>query len=116
LVSSWSKKKEKAGVSDDDLFFYKDPVSMLARRLVDCAKTITAKKDKRIVLMMDTCELIVHVEEWFTGRLLIPLVDRKPNIVLIFSGRYNPYTQRTVVIDGHARDIRGMADRMFYPP
>lgn len=108
--------KEKAGVSDEKLLLYKDPVSALAYRLLGCIRTITEKKDKRIVLLMDTCELIVRVEEWFTDHFLIPLVDGNPNIVLIFSGRYNPYTQRTIVIDGQNIDIRGMADRMSYPP
>lgn len=118
LLSARDEKylKEKAGVSDEKLLLYKDPVSALAYRLLGCIRTITEKKDKRIVLLMDTCELIVRVEEWFTDHFLIPLADGNPNIVLIFSGRHNPYTQRTIVIDGQSMDIRGMADRMSYPP
>jgi len=73
-------------------------------------------KEKPVILLLDTCELIVHVEEWLTDRYLIPLLEENPNFVLVFSGRYNPYTQRTIEIDGHTLDIRGMADRMSYPP
>lgn len=108
--------KEKAGVSGERLRLYKDPVSSLAHRLLDCIATITGKKGKQIVLILDTCELIVREEDWFAGHFLIPLVDGNPGVLLIFSGRYNPYTQRAVVIDGQSLDIRGMADRMSYPP
>ncbi|MCK5057695.1 MAG: ATP-binding protein, partial [Candidatus Aminicenantes bacterium] len=104
--------KERAGVSEDKLLLYKYPVSMLARSLLDCIRTITEEKENRVLLLFDTCELIVQFEEWFTDHLLIPLVNGNPNVILIFSGRHYPYTQRTVVIDGESIDIRGMADRM----
>ncbi len=108
--------REKAGVSDESIRLYKDPVSGLARRLLECTRAIAAKKEKPVVLLLDTCELIVHVEEWFTDRYLIPLLEENPYFVLVFSGRYNPYTQRTIVIAGHTLDIRGIADHMSYPP
>ncbi|MCP5104716.1 MAG: hypothetical protein GY950_15130, partial [bacterium] len=108
--------KEKEGVSDEKLLLYKDPVAVLARHLLECIDAITTKKNERLLLLLDTCELIVHVEEWFTDHFLIPLADGNANVVLIFSGRYNPYTQRTIERDGKTMDIRGMADRMSYPP
>ncbi len=108
--------RERAGVSDDRLRLYKDPASALARRLLDCIGRVTGKKGRPVVLFLDTCELLARWEDWFTSRFLAPLVEENRRLVLIFSGRHNPYDQRAVEQDGKAREIRGMGDLMAYPP
>ncbi|MCP5102033.1 MAG: tetratricopeptide repeat protein [bacterium] len=108
--------KEKAGVSDDHLFLYNDPDSAMALRLKECIDTVTREQDHSVVLILDTCELITAVEEWFNFNFLVPLVNGNTNMVLVFSGRHNPYTQRKVVIDGKTDLLRGMADIMTFPP
>ncbi|MCK4764377.1 MAG: tetratricopeptide repeat protein [Candidatus Aminicenantes bacterium] len=109
--------KERAGVSEEKLLLYTDPHIALARHLRDCIHAVTGNKKKnKILLLFDTCELIVYVEQWFTDHFLIPLMNGNRDVALVFSGRYYPYAQRTVVIDGRAIDIRGMADRMSFPP
>jgi tetratricopeptide (TPR) repeat protein len=108
--------KERAGVGDDMLQLYRDPASGLADTLLDCIRKITAKKKRQLVLMLDTCEWIVPSEEWFMSRFLIPLVEKNPHLVLVFSGRHNPYSQRTVTIEGRSHLIRGMGDYLSHPP
>lgn len=108
--------RERAGVSDENVRLYKDPCAALARRLLECIAAGAAKKDKRIVLLFDTGEWIVRVEEWFTKSFLKPLVEENHRTAVVFSGRFNTYNQRTVMIDGQTLDIRGMADLLIYPP
>ncbi len=108
--------KERAGVGDDMLRLYRDPASGLADTLLDCIGKITAKKRRRLVLLLDTCEWLVPSEEWFMSRFLIPLVEKNPHLVLVFSGRHNPYSQRTVTIEGRSYLIRGMGDYLSHPP
>ena len=42
---------------------------------------ITAKKDGHLVLELDTCELFAKIEEWFTHRFLVPLINKNRNVI-----------------------------------
>jgi len=111
--------KERAGISDDKWRLFKDPAAALADRLLECIEKITAKKERRLILVLDTCELIAESEEWFTERFLVKLINENRNVALVFSGRNNPYSQRPIKIGGQSRDIReirGMADLLSFSP
>ncbi len=111
--------KERAGISDDKWRLFKDPAAALADCLLECIEKITAKKDRCMILILDTCELIAETEEWFTERFLVKLINENRNVAVVFSGRNNPYSQRSVKIGGQSREIReirGMADLLSFPP
>ncbi|GAJ24228.1 unnamed protein product, partial [marine sediment metagenome] len=56
--------RKKWGVSEDKLLLYKDPESILANFLRECINTITTKRKKPILMVLDSCELIRLSEAW----------------------------------------------------
>ncbi len=109
--------KEKRGVSDEKLLLYNNPESVLAIRLREALTSITTKKKKRILIVLDTCELIRQSEEWFVDHFLVPLTDGNPNVILVFSGRDNIRDDRIATVDGRTLPIRGIANKLrFHEP
>jgi tetratricopeptide (TPR) repeat protein len=103
---------KKGNVSIEELQLYEKPETILVKYLLQCITTITSKRKKKILIVLDTCELIRRSEAWLVDYFLVPLVDNNPNVVLIYSGRDNTYRTRTVTIDGQRKNVRGFADTL----
>lgn len=114
LLSNEIKERliKKWNVSDEELQLYERPESILVKYLLQCITTITTKRKKKTLIVLDTCELVRRSEAWLMDYFLVPLVDNNPNVVLIYSGRDNTYTLRTVTIDGQIKKVYGFADKL----
>jgi len=108
--------KKKWGINDEELLLYKNPESVLANHLRECINTITTKKKKQILMILDTCELIRRSEEWLMDHFLVPLLDNSRSVILVYSGRDNIYNLRTVTIREQSKKVYGFADRLTIRP
>ncbi|MCK4734298.1 MAG: tetratricopeptide repeat protein [Methanophagales archaeon] len=113
LSNEFKKRlKKRWNVSDEELQLYEKPETILVKYLLQCITTITSKRKKKILIVLDTCELIRRSEAWLMDYFLVPLADNNPNVVLIYSGRDNAYTLHTVTIDGQTKKVYGFADKL----
>lgn len=107
-----SRLKSKWGIKDERLLFYKNPETCLANCLIEGIDKITEKGKHKILLMLDTCEIIKHSEQWLMNHFLVPILNKNKNVLLVYSSRDNTYNQRNITINEQTILVKGFADKL----
>lgn len=107
-----SRLKSKWGLQDEKLLSYKDPEMVLANTLIECIDKITEKGKHKLLITLDTCEVIRLSEQWLMNHFLVPILNKNNNVILIYSGRDNTYNQRNITINDQTILVKGFADKL----
>ena len=104
------------GLTSSEILLHENPDVWLSHELIKCVDNISAITSTRLLFIWDTCELIRSHEEWIMNHFLVPILNDNSNIGLVYSGRENSATFRTITLNREQVNVRGFSDKLINPP